>query len=86
MAVLIPHEFRLGAVDLEWIEIDPGVVVIHASGGTVEDRESATLLTRVKLAQAGFEHAEFEIQPDKGSEFQKTAHWNDDEEIVMVSR
>lgn len=77
MAVLIPHEFKLGAVSLEWFEIDPGVVVVQASGGTLEDRHAASMLTRAKLAEFGYEHAEFEVQPEKGSEFHKTAHWND---------
>lgn len=58
-------------------EIDPGIIVVRAQGGTHEDRASATLAERARLAQLGYEHAQFDPIPDKS---QRTASWNDVQE------
>lgn len=67
------HFAQIGPVELEWREIDPGVVQIIARGGLPEDRHVAHEVMRAKLASNGLEHAQFEVLPDRA---QKTANWD----------
>ncbi|WP_156027799.1 hypothetical protein [Candidatus Solirubrobacter pratensis] len=73
MPALPSKVFRLGAVDVSWEETDPGVALIKVLGGTADDRAVALYVTRVSLAECGYEAAQFEIT---GS-VTKQSHWDD---------
>lgn len=64
---------KIGACQVAWEEIDPGIVRITASGGSIDDRAWAEGILRDQLSFFGYERAQVYIdQP-----MERTSHWND---------
>lgn len=69
---------NVGPVEVEWSEIDPGVIFLISSGGSPEDRYLAESIIATRLAQHGYERAEFTFDRQH-----KLADWND---IMMKAK
>lgn len=63
---------KIGACNVAWEEIDPGVVRIKASGGSIDDRSWAEGILRDQLSFFGYERAQLTIESAT-----KEAHWSD---------
>jgi hypothetical protein len=72
---LPPRQQRIGAVDVQWHECEPGIAFIHTEGGTVDDRIFARMLVTAQLKGHAFKQAQFTFDAD--DELRKTAGWTD---------
>lgn len=83
LPTLPPEEQRIGSSVVQWFESEPGVAVILAFDGSVDDRALARTAVKYQLEGHGYKQAQFTIEgtedPDflEGEGLSKTAHWND---------
>jgi hypothetical protein len=63
----------VGASVVRWEEIEPGIAMIQAAGGTPDDNYLAGKIVERRLVNAGYRR--FELDMDSG--FTKQADWND---------
>jgi hypothetical protein len=71
---LPPHHQKIGATEVFWNEVFPGEFVVHAQGGSVDDRLFVRYIVSSQLAAYGMRPAMFTLG---GPSLSKTASWAD---------
>lgn len=57
--VLPERHRKVGVTTVEWVESEPGVAIIRCTGGSIDDRWLAEVVTREELAACGIRQAKF---------------------------
>ena len=71
---LPPATQKIGGTTVVWNEIEPGSFVVHAYGGTVDDKTFVRCIVGSQLKAYGMKPAIFTFTPDDTS---KTSSWQD---------